>query len=115
MVNLEPVGPEYFSYTDKDEAVMKAVEFVNALRRLGVDFPEIHVEEPCKHDSADVTFSVGLGNISMADAERLAVRVNEVADIVDRHKARERKKARKAEKREWENPETDLMGYIPLS
>ncbi|MFJ6103516.1 hypothetical protein ACIQHY_21210 [Streptomyces sp. NPDC092359] len=83
MQELHPIDASYFEITDDVEATEEAVRFVNALRRVGLDFPSIHVRQPCDRCGARDHVIVA-GPVSLDEARAMTATVTARMDELDR-------------------------------
>ncbi|MFD5392790.1 hypothetical protein ACFWJW_00810 [Streptomyces sp. NPDC127097] len=80
-MNLGRVGREYWVTTDRERAEDYASEFVNAFRRLDIDFADISIKDPCedcKISTSDHVIKVGV--ISVDEAADFAGKANRAMD-----------------------------------
>ncbi|MFJ3710677.1 NUDIX domain-containing protein [Streptomyces sp. NPDC090053] len=77
--DLGPVDRGYWTNNDRENAEDAATAFVNALRRLQVDFDDIGIEEPCVACNHPL-HKVSLGSISVVEAAQFADRINRRLD-----------------------------------
>ncbi|SCE00462.1 hypothetical protein [Streptomyces sp. DvalAA-19] len=83
MQQLCPVGPDYFEDQDRDYAANAGVELINALRKLGVDLEGIEISPPCGRCSP-LEYVLDLGPVRPADALRMAAKINDCTDELQR-------------------------------
>lgn len=79
MTDFGPVDRGYWTNNDRENAEDAATAFVNALRRLQVDFDDIGIEEPCAACNHPAHM-ISLGSISVAEAAQFAHRINRRLD-----------------------------------
>ncbi|MEV6419086.1 hypothetical protein [Streptomyces sp. NPDC051662] len=81
-MDYEPVGPEYWVNNDREKAEEVGSQFVNALRRVGVDFDCIGIDTPCDNCEQE-DYRISLGWISLDEASQMARKVNAALDELD--------------------------------
>ncbi|WP_406113168.1 NUDIX domain-containing protein [Streptomyces sp. NBC_01014] len=82
MNDFGPVDRGYWTNNDRENAEDAATAFVNALRRLQVDFDDIGIEEPCAACNHPL-HKISLGSISVVEATQFAHRINRRLDELD--------------------------------
>lgn len=80
-----PVDTSHFDNPDHDEAKEAAAAFVNALRRVRVDFPSIDIDQPCGTCQQD-GHRIALGWITLEEARRMTATVNAALDELERYR-----------------------------
>ncbi|MCX4968599.1 hypothetical protein OHA98_28355 [Streptomyces sp. NBC_00654] len=78
-----PVGREYWNDDDRSAAEDVATDFVNALRRVGINFDGIGIDPPCDTCQQD-EHRIAVGWITLEEAARMTVTVNAALDELDR-------------------------------
>ncbi|MEW1653875.1 hypothetical protein [Streptomyces sp. NPDC093707] len=78
---LEPVDAAFFSDEDRERAVAAGVAFVNALRRLGADLPDIQLREACI--TCDERYSFTLGDARVEDLREMAWSINRRLNLLE--------------------------------
>ncbi|MFB6535089.1 hypothetical protein ACFCY8_26400 [Streptomyces noursei] len=72
------VWPDYFEIGDHQDAMAIGADFVNAFRRLGVDFTNIGIAQ--QGDSRDYEYGIDLGFIDTDEAKDATQKVNALMD-----------------------------------
>ncbi|MFJ9849092.1 hypothetical protein [Streptomyces sp. NPDC101150] len=89
-MDTETVGRDYFVTTERETAEENAVLFVNAFRRLGIDFADIEIENPCT-GCPRKGHRIALGRISVEEAgdfgAKLETALDELNELRTRRKA----------------------------
>ncbi|WP_329560119.1 hypothetical protein OG711_21775 [Streptomyces uncialis] len=78
-MDFSPVGPSYWVDDERVAAEEVATDFVNALRRVEVDFDGISIDRPCDRCHLD-DYRIALGLITLDEARRMTATVNAVLD-----------------------------------
>ncbi|MER8067216.1 hypothetical protein ABTZ59_02720 [Streptomyces sp. NPDC094034] len=84
-VDYEHVGPEYWANSDRENAEEVGSKFVNALRRVGVDFDSIGIETPCGN-CEQPDYRISLGWISLDEASQMTNTVNAALDELNQYR-----------------------------
>ncbi|WP_329148836.1 hypothetical protein OIU91_21395 [Streptomyces sp. NBC_01456] len=80
-MDLGPVGRDYWSNSDREQAEDNASEFVSALRRLGIDFPDIEIKHPCNDcRNPGTDYRINIGAMSVAEAADFAAKADQAMD-----------------------------------
>ncbi|MEU3710476.1 hypothetical protein [Streptomyces catenulae] len=84
---MEPISSDrgYWATDDRLAAEEKAVEFVNAFRRLGVDFDDIEITDPCGTCSR-LDHRINVGTISVEEAGEYTRKINRTMDLFDSYR-----------------------------
>ncbi|MFI7099918.1 hypothetical protein ACIBK8_11220 [Streptomyces sp. NPDC050161] len=85
-MEFDTIGHDYWATSEREEAEEKATDFVNAFRRLGIDFDGIEIKEPCG-GCRRREHKIFIGSISVAEAGDFAGKVNRALDLIDGHRA----------------------------
>ncbi|TSB19969.1 hypothetical protein [Streptomyces benahoarensis] len=70
---------------DRQEAEEKGSAFVNAFRRLDIEFDDIELKEPCS-GCRRAAYTIRLGTISPEEAGDIARKLNHALDLLDAHR-----------------------------
>ncbi|MCB5911714.1 hypothetical protein [Streptomyces pinistramenti] len=85
---FETIGRDYWATGEREEAEEKATAFVNAFRRLGIDFDGIGIKEPCG-GCRRREHKVAIGSISVAEAGDFAGKLNQALDLLGGYRAQQ--------------------------
>ncbi|MFF3261387.1 hypothetical protein ACFYWO_19715 [Streptomyces sp. NPDC002932] len=85
-MDYRAVDPSYFDDADHTEAKEVATDFVNALRRVRVNFGGIGIDAPCDNCQHD-EHRIALGWITLEEARRMTATVNAAMGELDRYRA----------------------------
>ncbi|MFJ6748257.1 hypothetical protein ACIQNI_08710 [Streptomyces sp. NPDC091266] len=78
------IGRDYWANSEREDAEDNATEFVNAFRRLGIDFDDIHIENPCA-DCPREDYRIAIGRISAPEAGEFARKLNQALDLLAKY------------------------------
>ncbi|WP_043268366.1 hypothetical protein [Streptomyces sp. CT34] len=78
---LDHVDESFFSDEPREQATATGVALVNALRRLGVDLPDIELLAPC--ENCDHEYSFRLGQVGVEDAQAMAHAIDHRLDVLE--------------------------------
>ncbi|MGW6597929.1 hypothetical protein [Streptomyces sp. NPDC055036] len=82
-MDYAPVGPEYWVNNERETAEEVASQFVNALRRVGVDFENIGIDNPCGRCEQE-DYQISIGRISLDEARQMTRTVNAALDALEK-------------------------------
>ncbi len=106
-MHYEPVTRSYWADGEREEAEDKATAFVNAFRRLGIDFDDIELQAPsaCKAVPPGPAccivdrYRLALGCLELDDAEGIAERVSGLMDELAEYRAAAKRKSGRRRRR----------------
>ncbi|MFG2224157.1 hypothetical protein [Streptomyces sp. NPDC048644] len=84
-MEFSTVGHDYWVTRERGAAEEKASSFVNAFRRLEIDFDGIEIKEPCGGCRRG-EHKIFIGSISVEEAGDFAWKVNRALDLLDAYR-----------------------------
>lgn len=79
------VDSDYWVTSERKEAEESASAFVNAFRRLDIDFADIEIQDPCNDCPRD-EHRIAIGRISVPEAADFAWKLNRALDLLAKYR-----------------------------